>query len=223
MKLRSANKTNGPVVTEEAVEPVVAVCASVLPAARSRGGKKHGGVQPTMRAFSAAEKQLLHELLDVYHAHPRKWIMISEQLSHDPSMRRTPDSLRNHILRWQKGKERTAAGLSKKHCSICGMKKAGHLCQGIPRGKALSEAQDDLQAVVDLSPLDSALAGGPFVATRLAPWSPPHSTQGDDDWLAGPPGLVLRESDFMPDFDDPGFSLPILALPPVPLLHTQLA
>ena len=177
-----------------------------------------------MRGFSADEKQRLHELLEQYRAHPKKWIMISEKLSpNDISLRRTPDSLRNHVLRWEKGKERTAAGLSKKNCSICGKKKAGHVCGRVAAAPQGIKALVDLQADVDLPPLDSALVRYPIEATgRDAPWSP-QSTEGGDDWLAGPPDFAMPESDFIPDIGEHGLSLPALALPPLPLLCGELA
>ena len=173
-----------------------------------------------MRPFDHAEKLLLHELLEQYKDHPKKWCVISKKMSPvDISQQRSPDSIRNHVLRWNNGKKATAAGTSKKRCSRCGEIKAGHICKTFSAPQGISKAKDIVQAhIVDLPPLDSALAGRALAATGLVPGSP--YTQGDDDWLAGPPGLELPETDFMMDLAVPdlGFNLPALELPPQPLL-----
>ena len=174
-----------------------------------------------MRPFSVADKQLLHELLEQYKDHPKKWIVISEKMSpEDISQRRTPDSLRNHVLRWNNGKKATEEGKSKKKCTSCGELKAGHICKAFaaPRGISKARASVNVQSNA-LPPLGSALAGYPLAATALVAPGSPRTTQGDDDWLAGPPGLRPQSSGdfmFMREPVDLGLNLPALVLPLCP-------
>ena len=130
-----------------------------------------------MRSWTPDEDNFI---LGLYAMVGPKWTVIAEKVSANTRFDRSAASVRNRFFRMKKGEQKRVLGEAKNRCSVCGLRRMGHVCKGRREQESRPQQSPALPALPALPAFPSVypdiLCSAPLVAWPVLPRSTTYPT-----------------------------------------------